>query len=303
MKTGLLHIAVFLSVLFFSIPCVGKKNEGDVPFLETRVDRSHTVEGEKVIYEVVLITPDPSVAGVEVVSSPGFFGNDIGRSAPDSHLEEITLKGKLYYRAVIDRFFIGTGTKGKYTVKGGTYRVGINRQVAVNDPFWGPSVTTGVETFALSAPDLMIKVDPLPLKNCPETFSGAIGSYEIESALSSKELVAGEEALLLVTIAGKGDLSQSKLPEIHRSFGEGLHFKSMTDTMTHYIKDGSLGSEMEIECLFSADKPGKYIISPIEFSYFDSGTGKYVTIKSRPIEVEVIESARIGGKPPVIMDV
>lgn len=303
MKRGFLHIVIFLSVFLLSFHCEGKKKDVAMPFLETKVNRYNTVEGEKVIYEVILNSAEASVAGVEVVSLPEFSGLDTGHIAPDSRLEEVEADGRRYYRAVVDRFFIGTDTKGKYVVKGGTYRIGINRQFAVNDPFWGPSLATRTEMFVLDAPDVRIQVAPVPLKGMPAGFSGAVGRFDIEMTLVNKEVRAGEDACLSVVISGNGDLSKSKLPEIHKSFGNGLHFKSMTDSMEHYIKNGSLGSEMEIECLFSAEKSGKYTIAPIDFSYFDSEAGKYVTVTTPPLEIDVIDAVRVSEDPPVIMDV
>lgn len=302
MKKGFIYITPLLIFLLFAFPCSGKGKGDGVPYLETRVDRDHTVEGERLIYEVILMSPDPSVAGAEVMSNPEFPGLDIGRSAADNHLEEVNIDGKLYYRAVIDRFFIGTNNKGKYTIRGGDYRIGINRQITVDDPYWGPSVANRVEMFALSAPDLKIKVDALPGNNRPENFSGAVGKFEVEMSLTDIPLT-GEDIRMFVTIVGIGDLSEARLPDIPKSFPDGVHFKSMTDSRSHFIKNGSIGSEIEIECLFTADKSGKYTISPIEFSYFDSDKGKYVTAKSEPLEFEVTESNHYDETPPVIMDV
>lgn len=297
-----IHITSLFLLLLFTLPCNGKKKEAVVPYLETRVDRDHTVEGERLIYEVILVSPDASVAGAEVIVNPEFPGLDIGRSAADSHLEEVNIDGRLYYRAVIDRFFVGTDNKGKYTIKGGDYRVGINRQVTVDDPFWGPSLANRIEMFALSAPDLKIKVDPLPKNNQPDNFSGAVGVFDVETSLIDRPHT-GEDVRLLVTIVGVGDLSGAQLPDLPKYFPNDVHFKSMTDNRSHFIKNGSIGSEIEIECNFTVDKPGKYTISPVEFTYFDSDKGKYVTAKSEPLEFEVTESKHVDETPPVIMDV
>lgn len=302
MKKGFIYITLLLILLLSVFPCNAKGKGEAVPYLETRIDRNHAVVGECLIYEVILVSPDPNVAGAEVMSNPEFPGLDIGRSAPDNHLEEVNIDGRLYYSAVIDRFFIGTNNKGKYTIRGGDYRIGINRQITVDDPYWGPSVANRVEMFALSAPDLKIKVDALPVNNRPQTFSGAVGKFEVEMSMIDKPL-AGDNIRMFVTIVGKGDLSEALLPDIPKCFPDGLHFKSMTDSRSHFIKNGSIGSEIEIECLFSADKSGKYVISPIEFSYFDSDKGKYVTAKSEPLEFEVKESKHYDETPTVIMDV
>lgn len=293
--------ALMLLTSFSVFPKKTEKNES-TPFLEVRVDRNHTVEGERLIYEVVLFSPDQEVAGIDLIKNPVFSGLNFSRSAPDSHLDEVKKGGKIYYSAVIDRFFVGTDKKGKFQIGGGDYKVGINRMITVNDPFWGPSVATRIEMFALSAPDLAVVVEALPEKNRPADFSGAIGSFEVELELK-RDVIAGEDSEVTVTISGKGDLSEISLPEIAKSFGNGLHFKSMTDERRYFIQQGSLGSEIEIECIFTAEKEGKYKIDPIAFSYYDSDKGKYMTVKSSPLEIVVGEAAEKSVPPPETIDI
>lgn len=283
------------------INAAGKRNTSG-PFLETQVDRDRTVEGERLIYEVILFTSDPMVAGVEVISNPVFEGLDISRSASDSHLMEVEKDGKILYRAVIDRFFIGTGHKGKFTLKGGDYRIGFNREYTVDDPFWGPAVANRVETLDLKAPDLKISVASLPEKGKPDDFSGAVGNFSVEVSLEMAPVVRGD-GNIIISISGMGDLTDARIPDIPSAFGDGIHFKSMTDTRNHFIHQGHLGSEMEIECSFSADAPGKYTISPIRFCFFDSMKGEYIVAESEPLEIEVADDKRENEPPPTIMDI
>lgn len=272
------------------------------PFLETRLDRNRSTEGERLIYEVVLFSPEEDVAGAEILANPDFGELAVTRSASDSHIDKIERDGKTYYTVVIDRFFIGAGKSGKYEIRGGDYRVGFNRQVRVNDPFWGPMITNRIAVEELTAPDISMQVSPLPEKGKPADYSGAIGDFEVEASLHHGA-VAGEESCLLVTVAGTGDLSDAALPDIRSALGEGLQFKSMTDNVSYFIHHGKLGSELEIECVFVADKPGKYVVNPIEFSYFDSEKGKYVKARLKPIEIEVEERKSVREKPPVTMEI
>lgn len=304
MNKALLYISIIFLSFTFCDDLLGKNRSSNEPsvFLETRVDQDHTVEGERIIYEVVLYSTDFSIAGTEICTNPEFSGLTIARAAADTHIDEIQKNGKKYYTAVIDRFFVGTNHMGTYTVCGGCYRIGFNRQATFNDPFWGPSIVNTVETVDVEAPDLKIVVSPLPNKGKPLSFSGAVGKFEIDVELDS-DCIAGMESCLLLTVSGKGDLSYARVPEVSSAFDDPLRFKSMTENRSHFIHQGSLGSEIELECEFIADKPGKYIIKPIEFTYFDTGRGKYLTITSRPLEIEVKEAAGTQSKPPVIMGI
>lgn len=293
---------VCLTLVTFTSHAAKKKTARPDIHLETRVDNNHTVEGERLIYEVVLYSTDFSIAGAEILSNPDFQNLSVARAASNSHIDEIEINGTKYITTVIDRFFIGTNHEGKYSIKGGDYRIGFNRQTTFNDPFWGPSVVNTIETIDLMAPGLNILVDKVPEKGRTDDFSGAVGRYEVGTELHSG-CVAGEKSCLYVTISGKGDLTNAKLPEVASAFKDGLRFKSMTENRSHFIHRGSLGSEIELECEFIADKPGKYVIQPIEFTFYDTLKKEYVTTSSKPIEIEVKEAKRSKSAPPATMDI
>lgn len=304
MKLSFFKTYILLSLISLSsiTQVLGKeRNNSDSPrlFLETNLEKEKLVEGERVIYEVSLVTDNPEIAGFELLKYPDFSGLPSGQSAGDSHLKKIDKKGKTLYSVVIDRYFIGAENVGKFTLKGGEYNIGINYPVSVNDPFWGPSVVNRVATYALTAPDINLSISSLPVKSRPEDFSGAIGCFEISASLKTKTIRVGEKGLLHVNVAGKGDLSNSPAPDVRAAFREGLIFRSMTDDKEHFITQGSLGSEMSLDCLFTADNPGRYTILPISFSYYNPDKKKFETVKTEPIEIEILPALEKGGPPPV----
>jgi len=304
MKRLNLHIAVLLLVVFgMSFDYASGKNKEAVPYLEARVDRRNVVVGERLIYEVVLFSPHSSIAGVEIVASPGLSILPSTPSSPDSQFSEIEVDGMKYYTAVIDRYFIGINEKGKYNLTGGEYRIGVGHRVQVNDPFWGPTIRNRIEAINLKAPDLTIKATALPSKDRPHNFSGAVGEFEVTAYLPEGNLRAGEDVDLIVSIAGYGDLTYATLPEVRKMLPEGIKFKSMTDSRSHYVKDGRLGSEIEIECVITPDREGEFIIDGIEFVYFDTKNGKYTTAKVPGLKMMVGEGIPSDSSPPVIIDV
>lgn len=287
---GVILVLSVLIASLFPIPSLGKGREASSPFLESRVEREKVVEGERLIYEVVLYVPEANVAGVETVVAPGFSPLPYKKSSPDSGFGRTRKDGKDYYTAVIDRYFVGFNEKGKFPVKGGCYRVGINHPVQVNDPFWGPSVRNRMEVVELQAPDVAVRVSALPEKGKPDSFTGAVGDFQISAALPSGNIRAGEDAYMIVNISGDGDLTDIALPEIRKTFPEGLQFKSMTDSRTHYVKNGRLGSEVEIEVVFFPKKSGTFTLDGLEFTFYNSTLGKYETAVAPPLVIEVEES-------------
>lgn len=304
MKMKCPYIAALIVLLLASVAFpVQAKEKARGPFLRAKVDREKVTEGERLIYEVVLFTPNPEVAGVESVYAPDFSGLPNTQSSADTRLEETVVDGQPYFSAVIDRYFLGVNQKGKYTIKGGAYKVGLNRRVRVNDPFWGPMVENEVDVFTLQSPDMKVQATALPEKGRPDDFSGAIGNYEVTAYLPEGIIRAGEDATLIISISGFGDLTDAALPDIRKAFPEDLQFKSMTDNRSHYVKDGRLGSEIEIECTFTPHKEGCYDVKGIDFNFFNSETGQYATATAPEVHVDVVTDCPEPDTPPEILDI
>lgn len=295
-------LIVFLISIFAVASSAAKEREATV-YLETRVSRDKVTEGENIVYEVVLFTPTPSVEGIELASFPDFQGIEVSRSAPDSKLTTVEIKGQPYYTAVVDRYFLRFPDKGKFSIKGPSYNLGLVRQQEYYDPFWGRSIGNVIDRVALTAPDVSVRVTPLPERGRPAAFSGAVGDFEISTAFAEESLRNGEDALMVVTISGTGNLNGVALPDIPSLLPDGIQFKSMTDALAHYIKDGELGTEVEIECVVMPKREGKFVVDSLSFNFYNPATGKYMTVTAPSVEIEVGSGLPGSGKPPVIMEI
>lgn len=304
MNRVLLRISIMLLLALTAFPSLGKKRGNPVaPFLETRISRNNTIEGDLLIYEVTLFTPNPNIAGVELSKNPFFDNLPASRSAADHSLAETERDGFTFYNVVIDRFFVSSDFAGKHKFKGGEYKVGYNRQVQMEDPFWGPYVANSVEVLELSAPDVILSVSKLPSKGMPDNFSGAVGDFNVEVELPSEELSENEEAYAIVTVMGRGDLSKAGLPDVRGIFPENLQFKSMTENRSHFVKDGEIMSEIEIECTFTPHAEGQYVLQGCEFVFYDPDKKRYIVEKSPPVSVKVVKKKTNIDSPTHYMDI
>lgn len=283
------------------LSAAGKGEEG--AFLRTRLSQEKVTEGESVTYEVVLFTPDPNVEGFELVSMPDFSGIDVNHSAPDRRLTQVELNGRKYYTAVVDRYFLRFPGAGKFNIKGGAYRLGKLSKKEYYDPFWGRTVGNVREAVNLTAPDRGVKVKSLPQRGKPDNFSGAVGDFDLTAEIAGGALRTGEDALLIVTISGIGSLQDVLLPDIRSQLPDDLQFKSMTDRVSHFVKDGELGTEVEIECTVMPKREGVFLIDALKFNFFDINSEQYKTITAPKIEIESESSLPGSGRPPVIMEI
>ena len=304
MRNGLLKISVVITLAVIAFSAYGKKRDDSIkPYLETRINHKNIVEGQLMIYEVVLHSPDPNIAGVELFSNPHFDDLPATRSAADNRLAETEHDGRKYYSVVVDRLFIAADAVGKHKLKGGEYKIGYNRQMTMQDPFWGPYVANRVEAVSVTAPDVDINIVALPEKGKPDDYSGAVGDYEIDVEVASGKIYAGEEAVAIVTISGSGDLSNATLPDVKSIFNDSLQFHSMTDNRSHYVKDGDIASEIEIECRFVPQKEGDFELGECSFTFYNPDKKKYERIMSERVNIEVEKFTSSKDSPPQYMDI
>lgn len=278
----------------------------DVPiFLKATQLPKKVYDGERVIYEVALFTTNPNIVGIELIDLPSFSNLPFMQTAGDSEFTEVEIDGKPYFKMVIDRYFVGSNGRGVFTVGGGTYRVTDLHRTRVRTLFEGDVVVDKPVANDLTVAPESLKVSELPAKGRSEEFSGAVGSFSISLELPAEKPEAGKSCSMNVLISGKGDLSEARLPDIMHSYPSELGFKSMTDSRSHYVKDGGLGSEIEIEITFMPKKSGKFEIGKIGFHYFNPETARYETVFSEPAEIEVKEasSSNSSDPPPAQLDI
>lgn len=283
----------------FAVP----KGKTPVPFLEVSIGRDKVTEGERLMYEVTLLTPVMDIAGIEIATPPDFKSLTFKQTSGDSGIGEVERGGVKYYTAIIDRYFVGFNNKGKYRIKGGEYRLGINHRIKVNDTFWGPTYRNELEVMNLSAPDVSVTVETLPEAGRPADYSGAVGSFSVTARAVQKEMRAGRDGVLIVSVAGNGDLNDAAIPDIRKAFPADLVLKSMTETRDYFVQDGKLGSEIEIECVFSPRKTGTFTIGGIEFKYYNSETHRYETAVSPDVEIEVSNPPDKNTRPTEKLDI
>lgn len=162
--------------------------------------------------------------------------------------------------------------------------------------YWGDEITRTAQ-LTVSSPAETITVRPLPQQGRPADFSGAVGQFTMNASLSKPEVNTGESSTLSIDIKGTGNISQIKLPEpempseIERYDPNVQSSSSLTPTTLK-------GYQSEQFILIPRVK-GTYGIPKIEFSYFDPGTGKYVTLSSPDMTLKVTGEGAIQtpGQP------
>ena len=140
------------------------------------------------------------------------------------------------------------------------------------------SLSTGIQT---------INVKPLPEKDKPAGFTGAVGKFDFKVTPSKTNLKAGESLDLEVSVSGKGNLKLFTLPKpivpSALEMYDPVHNENVQTPVTGMI--GKISDKYTIIPQFK----GKYTLKPIAFSYYDLASKSYKTITSKEIIIDVAE--------------
>lgn len=143
-----------------------------------------------------------------------------------------------------------------------------------------------------SAP-FRVRVLPLPVQGRPQGFSGAIGSFQVSSDISSVTVKQGEPLTLRLHVRGEGNFERvdSSL------FDQLTHWKAYPAKSVFAPSDvvGNRGEKVFEQALI-ATAAGEQTIPAIEFDYFNPATRRYERARTSPIKVSVI--APLLAAPP-----
>lgn len=141
------------------------------------------------------------------------------------------------------------------------------------------------EKFSVSSVPVELEVLPLPAKDVPESFKGAVGQFELMARIEKEEFTTDDAGKLIVTIRGAGNLPLLTAPSIPWPAGVEAFEPELKDNENRL--NVPVSGDKTFTWSFTAGKPGSFSIPPIAFSYFNPAEQRYVTLKSDSIRIVV----------------
>ena len=156
--------------------------------------------------------------------------------------------------------------------------------------FFGNVITKNIKKEFASTKKI-IRPKGLPLENKPENFTGAVGQFKFDVSLSKNALKANESSQIKVVVSGKGNLKLFELPTV-KTPAELEKYQPERKERVRVAANGITGSVTDIYTVVPQYK-GKYKIPNVAFSYFNPDTGKYKTIDTEDLFVDVLEGKEL----------
>lgn len=219
----------------------------------------------------------------------GFWNQEV--ESTTSQLYEGKYKGRDYRYIILERVLLYPQNSGELIIDPLTLDVPIDVPSNRRD-FFGRRLKNTVNRTVASN-KLTINVKELPAKGKPADFSGAVGDYRLNFSTNKDSLVAQESLNATLRISGSGNLKLIKLPELELSNSMEVYDPERKEN----IKTTASGMQGSVEQTYTIlpQKPGKYPIGPVTFSYFDPSSETYKTLRSEEFQLKVEPSATISS--------
>ncbi len=268
-------------------------------FLKLSVDRTTCFAGEPVLAIFKLYSRLESRS--DIVKNPGLYGFTVFDMAnlSDKQMNTEVVNGKTFDVHTIRKVQLYPLQEGTFTIDAMEIKnkvefshstvnkkteqeivegmLGNENQESRNDN------TEIIETSMHTDP-VIIRVKPVPDKNKPAAFNGAVGNFSIAAVLKDK-LAKNESGFLEITISGSGNFTQLNAPIFNWPAGiEGFE-PSVIDSLEKNIIP--LSGIRTFRYAFISSQPGKYEITPVQFSFFDPGRNNYKTVSTTATTVEI----------------
>lgn len=263
---------------------------GEDIFLRLSLSKTSAIVGET-ISATLKLYQRVNIVGFEDAKFPtfdGFWSQET--QAPtniDFHRE--TIGDKIYNAAVIRGWNLIPQQAGDLTIDASELVCLVN--------VLAPRVSTGsiFDSFfqdeyqtvrkRIGTGPVKVHVSALPA-GAPASFKGGVGSFSMDVSLTRDSLKTHDAASLRVTVTGRGNTALLEAPKVDFP----------PDFEVYDVKTTDVQGGKSFEYPFIPRSHGDFVIEPVEYSYFDVNTKKYVTLRSKEMPIRVAKGADTGGE-------
>ena len=264
----------------------GSHISGSDLFIKVSANKSHVHEQEPILltYKVYTLVDLTSLSG-KMPDLKSFYTREVPLPQEKSFKLE-SLNGRPYRTVTWQQYVMFPQTTGKLEIPSITYEglvVLQNRNVDPFEAFFNGGSGYMEVKKEIKAPGLTITVDPLPAR--PTNFSGGVGSFNLAVNLDKQAVKANDPITFHIVVSGTGNLKLIKQPVLNLPKDFDQYDAKVTDN-TKLTTNGIEGS-MVYDVLVVPRHQGKYEVPPVEFTYYDTSSDSYKTLRSEAFTLDV----------------
>ena len=273
--------------------------EDDV-LIVASVDKTNVYKGQPVLVTYKLYTRVAMNAeGQKMPSFAGFWTQRLNVDSNRWLREEYN--GKIYDACPIAEYLLFPQQSGQMKIEPMEMSVVAQLQVRnarrAQDPFAAFFDVPQIQEVrrVVRSKEIALNVKPLP-EGAPESFSGAVGEFEISVTPPADEIVANSAVTYVVKISGVGNLSMIQAPQINLPSTFEQYSVKSTESIQTTARGVSGYRQFEYPMIARAE--GDFFIPELEFTYFNPRLAKYVTLTAPEHAIHVTPDASVASGMP-----
>ena len=241
-------------------------------------------EGISIVYKLYY-SPQINVTNVGEIETPefeNFWSQNI--KIPRLQIERGSYNGESYNYVTWKKTVLYPQKTGRLEILPLSLDVSVDVPTNRRD-FFGNRIYSQVSK-KITAGRRVIQVSELP-ENAPSSFNGAVGDFDIELTTTKTDLNASESLQATIKISGKGNLKLFSPPSIEAPSSLEKYDPEYTENVSTNLAgmNGNISNTYTLVPQFQ----GKYPISSVDFTFFNTSLKKYETLKTKEIIVNVLE--------------
>lgn len=256
-------------------------------FMRLETTAIEAILGQQITLEYKLYTQQ-DINGYDLVNEPdydGFFSQELRNYRAEVTREVVN--GKEYYTKVLKKVALFPQRTGRFDFTPVTVTLAIPIPGAKKNRGFFSNVPTRQKRIKTNP--LTIQVNDAP-PGAPISFSGAVGKYQMAAKINKKRITTDDAFVINMEVRGTGDGKTFSAPN-QRTVEHMEYYDPNVVRDEDTSRDGIVSNYKQIEYLIVPKKPGTYNLQP-EFSYYDTDSMKYMTIRTSPFRVQVSQGTR-----------
>jgi len=249
-------------------------------FLIADLSNKNVFEEEPIIVEYKLYSryDIANLAFAGDTNFEGFWKEDIFK--PESIIfERETFNGIMYNVMLMRSVALFPNKSGKLNIPSLDLNVDIRTQ---SHSFFDFGTT---KRYNIKNKPVTVNVRSIPQNNKPSSYSNAVGNFKLSSNISQTQLNVGDSFTYTITISGTGNLRQFDIPKLK----EVNNLRFLDPEISTDINKNKISGKKTIKYLIIAQEKGEYTLPEVPFTYFDTSSGSYKTLMTKPYQLNIGE--------------
>jgi hypothetical protein len=267
------------------------KVDGSDLFVRVLLNKNSAYVGEQITASIKLYTRLEIIGdeGVKLPTFNGFYRQDV-ESKPVSQFDRETVNGKVYGTAVIKKFVLWPQKTGDLVVDPVELQLVVQKVIrshrarSLLEEFLGSGPSVENIRQVIKSTPVKVKVKSLPEPQ-PASYYGAVGNFTLKTSVDKTKAKANDAITFKVTLSGSGSLNLSEAPKITFPADFEVYDPKVNENINNSAS-GSSGSKTW-EYVIIPRNAGKFEIPAVEYSTFKPVTGKYSTLTSQAISLNI----------------